>query len=107
MPGRPRRGSEAYDRYVQFSEAPMTGLAFAMIPVSALTPACAPLVLALAHFGITEPLDLLAWTVVLYCVLVALLRDRPRWWLGAGLAAGLGLQANNVMMLLLVSLAAG
>src|SRR5580704_2978261 len=33
MPGRPRRGSEACDRYVQFSEAPMTGLAFAMIPV--------------------------------------------------------------------------
>jgi voltage-gated potassium channel len=33
MPGRPRRGSEAYDRYVQFSEAPMTALAVAMIPV--------------------------------------------------------------------------
>jgi hypothetical protein len=75
--------------------------------LAALTTACAPLVLALAHFGITEPLDLLAWTVVLYCVLVALLRDRPRWWLGAGLAAGLGLQANNVMLLLLVGLAAG
>jgi hypothetical protein len=75
--------------------------------LAALTTACAPLVLALAHFGITEPLDLLAWTVVLYCVLVALQRGRPRWWLGAGLAAGLGLQANNVMLLLLVSLAAG
>lgn len=33
MPGRLRRGSETYDRYVQFSDAPMTGLAFAMIPV--------------------------------------------------------------------------
>ncbi len=75
--------------------------------LAALTTACAPLVLALAHFGITEPLDLLAWTVVLYCVLVALLRDRPRWWLGAGLAAGLGLEANNVMVLLLIGLAAG
>ena len=52
--------------------------------LAALTTACAPLVLALAHFGITEPLDLLAWTVVLYCVLVALLRDRPRWWVWRG-----------------------
>ena len=33
MPGRLRRGSEAYDRYAQFSEAPMTALAVAMIPV--------------------------------------------------------------------------
>jgi voltage-gated potassium channel len=33
MPGRLRRGSETYDRYAQFSEAPMTALAVAMIPV--------------------------------------------------------------------------
>jgi voltage-gated potassium channel len=33
MPGRLRRGSEAYDRYAQFSEAPMTALALVMIPV--------------------------------------------------------------------------
>ena len=52
--------------------------------LAALLTACAPLVLALAHLGITEPIDLLAWTVVLLCVTTALLRDRPRWWLGAG-----------------------
>jgi hypothetical protein len=34
MPGRQqRRGIEAYDRYVQFSQVPMTALAFLMIPV--------------------------------------------------------------------------
>jgi voltage-gated potassium channel len=37
MPGRQRRGSgrggESYDRYARFSEAPMTALAFLMIPV--------------------------------------------------------------------------
>jgi voltage-gated potassium channel len=33
MPGRQRRGSDAYDRYTRFSEAPMTVLAFLMIPV--------------------------------------------------------------------------
>jgi hypothetical protein len=34
MPGRTqRRGSDAYDRYLQFSQVPMTALAFLMIPV--------------------------------------------------------------------------
>jgi hypothetical protein len=32
----------------------------------------------------TTPLELLAWAVVLLCVATALLRHRPRWWLGAG-----------------------
>ena len=64
-------------------------------------------VLALAHLGITEPIDLLAWTVVLLCVTTALLRDRPRWWLGAGVTAGLGLEDNNLMALLLICLAIG
>ncbi len=75
--------------------------------LAALTTACAPVVVALAHLGITEPLDLLAWTVVLLCVTTAVLRDRPRWWLGGGAAAGLGLEDNNLMLLLLIGLAIG
>jgi 4-amino-4-deoxy-L-arabinose transferase-like glycosyltransferase len=75
--------------------------------LAALITACAPLVLALAHLGITEGPDLLAWAVVLLCVTTALLRDRPHWWLGAGLAAGIGLEDNNLMLLLLIGLAAG
>jgi 4-amino-4-deoxy-L-arabinose transferase-like glycosyltransferase len=75
--------------------------------LAALATACAPLVLALAHLGITEPLDLLAWAVVLLAAGTAVLEDRPRWWLGAGLAAGLGLQANNLMALLLIAIGAG
>jgi hypothetical protein len=75
--------------------------------LAALATACAPVVYALAHLGITEPYDLLAWVVVLFCVSTALLRDRPRWWLGAGMAAGLGLEDNNLMLLLLIGLAAG
>jgi 4-amino-4-deoxy-L-arabinose transferase-like glycosyltransferase len=67
----------------------------------------APVVYALAHLGITEPYDLLAWVVVLVCVSTAVLRDRPRWWPGAGVAAGLGLEDNNLMLLLLIGLAAG
>jgi 4-amino-4-deoxy-L-arabinose transferase-like glycosyltransferase len=75
--------------------------------LAALATACAPTVYALAHLGITEPLDLLAWAVVLLCVTTALLRDRPRWWLGAGVAAGIGLEDNNLMLLLLIGLAIG
>jgi 4-amino-4-deoxy-L-arabinose transferase-like glycosyltransferase len=75
--------------------------------LAALLTACAPLVLALSHLGITESPDLLAWAVVLLCVTTALLRDRPRWWLGAGLAAGIGLEDNNLMLLLLIGLAVG
>jgi hypothetical protein len=75
--------------------------------LAALATACTPVVYALAHLGITEPYDLLAWVVVLFCVSTALLRDRPRWWLGAGVAAGLGLEDNNLMVLLLIGLAAG
>lgn len=75
--------------------------------LAALATACAPVVYALAHLGITEPLDLLAWAVVLLCVATALLEDRPRWWLGGGAAAGAGLQANNEMLLLLLGLLAG
>jgi 4-amino-4-deoxy-L-arabinose transferase-like glycosyltransferase len=75
--------------------------------LAALLAACAPLVLAVSHLGITEGPDLLAWAVVLLCVTTALLRDRPHWWLGAGLAAGIGLEDNNLMLLLLIGLAAG
>ncbi|HEY2575862.1 MAG TPA: glycosyltransferase family 39 protein [Streptosporangiaceae bacterium] len=75
--------------------------------LAALSTAAAPLTIALAHFGMTEPLNLLAWTAVLFCVATALLRDRPRWWLGAGVAAGLGLEDNDLMVLLLIGLAAG
>jgi len=75
--------------------------------LAALTTACAPVLLAAAHYANTTPLDLLAWALVLLCVARALLRDRPRWWLGAGLAAGLGLEADNLVALLILALAVG
>ena len=75
--------------------------------LAALATACAPVVVALAHLGITEPLDLLAWVVVLLFVITAILRDRPHCWLWAGAAAGIGLEDNNLMLLLLIGLAVG
>jgi hypothetical protein len=75
--------------------------------LAALTTACAPVLLGAAHIANTTPLDLLAWTAVLLCVAAALLRDRPRWWLGAGAAAGAGLEGDNLVALLLIGLALG
>ena len=75
--------------------------------LAALTTACAPVIIGAVHIGNTTPLDLLAWAVVLLCVSTALLRDRPRWWLASGAAAGVGLQADNLVILLLIGLAIG
>jgi hypothetical protein len=75
--------------------------------LAALVTACAPVFLGAVHVGNTTPLDLLAWTTVLLCVSTALLRHRPRWWLAAGGAAGVGLEADNLVVLLLIALAVG
>jgi Dolichyl-phosphate-mannose-protein mannosyltransferase len=75
--------------------------------LAALTMACTPVLLGAGHVDNTTALDLLAWTVVLLCVTTALLRDRPRWWLGAGVAAGLGLENNNLMLMLLIAVGLG
>jgi hypothetical protein len=75
--------------------------------LAALATACAPIVIGATHIGNTTPLDLLAWAAVLLCVTTALLRHRPHWWLGAGAAAGAGLENNNLMVLLLAGLALG
>jgi len=58
----------------------------------ALAVAIAPVFVLAMHVGNTTPYDLLAWTVVTVCAATALLRDRPRWWLGAGVAAGIGVE---------------
>jgi hypothetical protein len=75
--------------------------------LAALCLAGAPVLLGAVHIGNTTPPALLAWTLVVLCVSTAIARDRPRWWLGAGIAAGLGLQTNNLVALLLLALAVG
>jgi hypothetical protein len=75
--------------------------------LAALAMACTPVLLGAVHIANTTPLDLLAWTTVLLCVTTALLRHRPRWWLGAGAAAGVGLENDNLLVMLLVGLLLG
>jgi 4-amino-4-deoxy-L-arabinose transferase-like glycosyltransferase len=75
--------------------------------LAALAIATAPVFLGATHIGNTTPYDLLAWAVILLCVTTALLRDRPRWWLGAGAAAGLGLENEYLVTTLIGALVAG
>jgi hypothetical protein len=75
--------------------------------LAALATACSAVLVGADHIGNTTSLDLLAWTAVLLCVTTALLRDRPRWWLGAGAAAGIGLECDNLVALLLIGLTLG
>jgi voltage-gated potassium channel len=75
MPGRQQRGIEAYDRYVQFSQAPMTALAFLMIPVL-LIPLIRPVHGAVAVSF--DAVDYVIWAVfaVDYGVRLGLAPDR-------------------------------
>ena len=74
--------------------------------LAALGMACAPVLMGACHIGNTTPYDLLAWAVVLLCVCTALLRGRPRWWLGAGAAAGIGLENEYLITTLIGALVA-
>jgi hypothetical protein len=75
--------------------------------IAALAVAIAPVYMATNHIGNTTPYDLMAWTVVTVCVAMALLRDRPRWWLGAGVAAGIGVEDEYLVLTLLAALVIG
>ena len=75
--------------------------------LAALAIATSPVILGATHIGNTTPYDLLAWAVILVCVTTALLRGRPRWWLGAGAAAGLGLENEYLVTTLIGALVAG
>jgi hypothetical protein len=75
--------------------------------LAALAVACAPIIIGAVHLGNTTPPDLLAWAIVVLCVTTAVLRRSPRWWLGAGVAAGVGLENNSLLVMLLIGLGAG
>ena len=73
--------------------------------IAALAMGCAPVTLAAAHLANTTICDLLAWSVTLACALNAIVHGRSRAWLGAGVAAGLGLENKDLLLLLVAALA--
>jgi hypothetical protein len=75
--------------------------------LAAIAMACAPVLVGAMHLGNTTPVELLTWAAVLLCVATAVLRNKLWWWLGAGAAAGIGLEDNYLMITLLIGLAIG
>jgi 4-amino-4-deoxy-L-arabinose transferase-like glycosyltransferase len=64
-------------------------------------------VLVCGHVLLTASVDLVVWAAVILCTCRALLRDQPRWWVGAGLAVGIGTYNKQLIVLLLLGLLAG
>jgi hypothetical protein len=63
--------------------------------------------LTAGHITITAAPDLVMWLLVILCLMRALLRERPRYYLLAGLFAGLALYNKHLVILLLLTFAAG
>jgi hypothetical protein len=79
--------------------------------LAAATVAASALTLAIGHRLSTATFDTVAWTAVLLVVAHAVVDDRPRLWLLAGLVAGVGLENKHAVVFLLlgvlVAMAAG
>jgi 4-amino-4-deoxy-L-arabinose transferase-like glycosyltransferase len=70
--------------------------------LSAATVAASAFTVAVGHRLSTATFDTLAWTAVLLLVGHALVDDRPRLWLAAGLVAGIGLNNKHAVAFLLL-----
>jgi len=75
--------------------------------LAALATACAPVLLTNAHDANSIVYDMLAWSAVIACTLAAVRLGRSRAWVGAGLALGLGLENNDLPLMLVGALAVG
>lgn len=64
-------------------------------------------VLSFGHFFLTATLDLVIWPLIVWLVVGAELRSRPRWWILAGLAAGVATFFKLLVAVLLVGIAVG
>jgi 4-amino-4-deoxy-L-arabinose transferase-like glycosyltransferase len=71
------------------------GFAFAAVP------------LVFGHTLLTSTVDLPVWPAILLCIVRAVRRGQPRWWLAAGGIAGLSTYNKLLVAVLLVALAAG
>ncbi len=63
--------------------------------------------LTFGHLELTSGLDTLAWVAATYCLVRAVLREQPRWWLAFGAVVGLATANKLLIALLVVSLAVG
>jgi 4-amino-4-deoxy-L-arabinose transferase-like glycosyltransferase len=72
--------------------------------LSAVVVATSALVMAVGHRLSTATFDTLVWTAVLVLVTQAVVDERPRLWLVAGVVAGIGLNNKHAVAFLLVGI---
>ena len=87
--------------------ARLLGAARAGQVLTAVTVGFSALVPGLGHLLSTATFDLLAWTAILVVVGQALVDDRPRLWLLAGVVAGLGLNNKHAVVFCLLGVLVG
>ena len=75
--------------------------------VLAAAGASSSLVMVAGHLLSTATVDLVVWLLLILFTVRALLRGQPRWWLAAGVSAGLGTYNKQLVVLLLIGLLAG
>ena len=63
--------------------------------------------LTFGHVLLTASVDLLVWPLIVLCVVRAVLRRQPRWWLPAGVVIGLSTYNKWLVVLLVLALVAG
>jgi hypothetical protein len=89
------------------SMARMLGAGRAGQLTAALATACCAEYLGAFHLLTTTPVDFVCWTVLLWLVVRLLTSGDPRWWLPAGLVAGVALSAKWNAGFLIAGLAIG
>ena len=74
--------------------------------VAAVAAAIAPLALTQGALFQYVGFDYLSWVLIAYCTIRLLKDNEPRWWLGIGAAAGLGLMNRYTIGFYLLAVAA-
>ena len=69
--------------------------------------ASAAIPLIMGHALLTSTIDLPVWPAVVLCIVRAIRRAQPRWWLAAGVIVGLSMYNKLLIAVVLLSLAAG
>ena len=87
--------------------ARLLGAARAGQALTAVVVAFSALVPGLGHLMSTSTFDLLFWTAILVVVAQALVDDRPRLWLLAGVLAGVGLNNKHAVAFCLLGVLVG
>jgi hypothetical protein len=75
--------------------------------IAALAIACSPIALIFGHVFHYAPFDLIAWSLVVWCVVHLSSGASPKWWLAVGVTVGVGYENKNLIVLVVVGLLVG